>query len=103
MHEQIKTDYAMELQNQKEIMVEKTAKQQELIESQAEELRAMKHRITKLKTVSLDTQDSVKETFDELEEKYYEAERRCQDFEMKVYLNIQSNLYEVSSFLFFLR
>ena len=85
MHEQIKSDYAMELRNQKEIMVEQTTKQQELIESQAEELRAMKHRASKLKTVNLDTQDSVKEALEELDEKYYDAERRCQDYEMKVW------------------
>ena len=62
MHEQIKEDYAMELQNQQHIMVEKTTKQQQLIESQAEELRAMKHRFAKLRTVSLEAQDDVKES-----------------------------------------
>ena len=53
----------------------------------------MKHRMAKLRTVSLEAQDDVKETFDELEEKYYEAERRAQDFEMKVWhLEQEQNL-----------
>ena len=96
-HEQIRKDYAMELQNQKDIMEEQTRKQQELIVSQADRLRNMKDRFNKLKTVNLDNQDAVKEELDALEEKYYEAERRCQDYETKVWhlqqeRNLKSNV-----------
>ena len=56
----------------------------------------MKSRVNKLKTVNLENQDAVKEELDALEEKYYEAERRCQDYETKVWhlqqeRNLKSN------------
>ena len=68
-------------------MVEKTSKQQQqqLIEKQVEEMRAMKQRIDKLRTVNLETQDDLTETIHELEERNEEAERRNQDLEMKVW------------------
>ena len=84
MHEQIKEDYAIEMKNQKQIMAEKTEKQQELIEKQAEDLLTMKQRIQKLCIVNLQVQDDVAETIQELEDRNEEAEQRAQDLELSV-------------------
>lgn len=84
MHEQIKEDYAIELQEQKEIISETTVKQQQLIEKQAEELKTMKQRLSKRCTMNLQVQDETTETIQELEERNEEAERRVQDLEIKV-------------------
>ena len=64
-------------------MVEKTTTQQQRIETQAEELRAMKQCIDQFRSVNMETQYDMTETFQELEDNNEEAERRTQYLEMK--------------------
>ena len=84
MHEQIKEDYATDLQEQKEIISGTTVKQQQLIEKQEAQLKTMKERLSKLCKVNLQVQDETTETIRELEDRNEEAEQRAQDLEIKV-------------------
>ena len=72
------------MKTQKMNMAEKTEQQQHLIDKQPEELQAMKEHIKKLRTVNLQTQNSVHDTILELEERNEEAERRAQDLWIRV-------------------